>query len=372
MAGEAPGPMYLSDLTPGGLAGRAADAAAIRRQLGDAQLVTVTGLPGVGKTAVSLEAASATAGNFADGTLLVRLDTLQDEALLPHTIAAALRLDDRFAHSRLEVLVDQLHERHMLLVLDTCEHLVGACAALVAALLPRCPKVTILATSREPLRVPGESAVVIRPLRLADAVALFSRRAAEAQVPIAAENRAALASICMQLDKLPLAIELAVAELAVGKLARGQPLSACLAELLARLEAGYDFPGEPGEPATRHQSLRAAIGWSHELCTPAERLLWARLSVFTGPFRLRDAQDVCTTSQLPDEAVAAGLARLAERSVLLADQDTDGRPRFLLPLTLRAYGYRMLRRLAQDEEFAERHRRWQNGRRRDHGVPAGQ
>ncbi len=161
----------------------------------------------------------------------------------------------------------------------------------------------------------------------------------------------------------------AVAELAGGQRATGQPLSASLADLLARLEAGYDFPGEPG--GARHQSLRAAIGWSHELCTPAERLLWARLSVFTGPFRRRDAQDVCTTSELTDEAVATGLALLAERSVLLADTGADGRPRFLLPMTLRAYGRQMLRRLAQDEEFAERHRRWQNGRRGDHGVPAG-
>ena len=365
MPGEAPGP----DPNPGGLVGRAAEAGALHRMLDGAQLVTVTGLPGVGKTAVSLEAARAAAGNYADGTLLVRLDTLQDEALLPHTIAAALRLDDRFDRSRLEVLVGQLRDRPMLLVLDTCEHLVGACAALVAAFLPRCPKVQILATSREPLRVPGESTVAIRPLRPADAVALFSQRAAQARIPVTAENRAAAASICLQLDHLPLAIELAVAELAAGQRATGQPLSASLAELLARLEAGYDFPGEPG--GARHQSLRAAIGWSHELCTPAERLLWARLSVFTGPFRLRDAQDVCTTSELTDEAVATGLALLAERSVLLADTGADGRPRFLLPMTLRAYGRQMLRRLAQDEEFTERHRRWQNGRRGDHGVPAG-
>ncbi len=344
--------------------GRAAEAAAIRRTLDGARLVTVTGLPGVGKTAVSLEAASAVAGNFADGTLLVRLDSLQDEVLLPHTIAAALRLPDRFASSGLEVLVDQLLDRHMLLVLDTCEHLLGACAALVAALLPRCPEVQILATSREPLRVPGEAAVAIRPLPLADAVALFSQRVAEAQVQIAPENRAAVASICLQLDKLPLAIELAA-----GELAAGQPPSASLAELLARLEAGCDLSRGPGEPVARHQTLRTAIGWSHQLCTPSERLLWARLSVFTGPFRLRDAQDVCTTSQLPDDAVTTGLALLTERSVLLAED--DGRPCFVLPVTLRAYGYQMLRRLAQDEEFTERHRRWQNGRRPDRGVPAG-
>ncbi len=369
MPGEAPGPLSPSDLTPGGLAGRAAEAAAIRRTLDQARLVTVTGLPGVGKTAVSLQAASAAAGGFADGALLLRLDALRDEALLPHTIATALRLPDRFTSSRLDVLVDQLRDRHLLLVLDTCEHLLGACAAVVAALLPPCPKVQVLATSREPLRVPGEAVVTVRPLRLRDAVALFTQRAAEAKVEIAPDSRATVASLCVQLDKLPLAIELAAAELASG-----QPPVTAVAQLLARLEAGDaslggTSPRGPGEPG-RHQTLRAAIGWSHELCTPAERLLWARLSVFTGPFGARDAQHVCTTSQLPDEAVAVGLDLLAERSVLLADPQASGGQRlFVLPATLRAYGRQMLRRLGQDEEFTARHQRWQDGRR--HRSPAG-
>jgi predicted ATPase len=325
--------------------------------LDDARLVTVTGLPGVGKTAVSLAAAGAAAGSFADGSLLLRLDTLRDEVLLAHTIVAALRLPDQFTRGPLEVLTDQLRDRRLLLILDNCEHVLGACAGLIAALLPLCPKVQVLATSREPLRVPGEAVVAVRPLRLADAVRLFERRAAEAGVELAPQNRAAVASICVQLDKLPLALELAAAELA--KLG-GQSQSLSLAQLLARLEAGHT-----------NQTLRAAIGWSHELCTPSERLLWARLSVFTGPFGPRDAQDVCTTRQLSDETVAAGLTLLAERSVLLPDRQADGNPRFVLPATLRAYGRQMLRRLGQDEEFTARHRRWQDGRRHRFGTPAG-
>ena len=201
--------------------GRAAEVAAIRRMLDGGPLVTVTGLPGVGKTAVGLAAASAAASGFADGSLLLRLDGLRDEALLPHTIAAALRLPDDFTRGRLPVLVEQLRDRHLLLILDTCEHLLGACAALVAALLPPCPKMQVLATSREPLRVPGETTVAVRPLRLADAVELFGRRAARAGAVIAPEHRAAVASVCVQLDKLPLAIELAAAELA-GRHATGR------------------------------------------------------------------------------------------------------------------------------------------------------
>jgi predicted ATPase len=148
------------------------------------------------------------------------------------------------------------------------------------------------------------------------------------------------------------------------------PLTPWLAWLLAQLEAGHDVPRGDGEPG-RHRTLRAAIGWSHELCTPSERLLWARLSVFTGMFGRQDAQDVCASDQLPAETVAAGLSLLAERSVLLASQRPDGSPCFLLPATLRAYGGRMLRRLGQQEEFTIRHQRWQDDCRPQQDAPAG-
>jgi predicted ATPase len=353
MSGEPPGRDAVSEMTPGGLVGRGAEVAALRRVLDIARLVTVTGLPGVGKTAVGLEAAGAVTGNFADGTMLVRLDALRDGTLLPHTVVAALLLEDRFASSTLDVLLGQLRDRDMLLVFDTCEHLLGACAALASALLTACPKVRILATSREPLRVPGESATVICPLRLGDAMALFTRRAAQARVRLGVEHRAAVESICGLLDSLPLAIELAARQLAGTR-----QLSASLARLLSGLEAGNELPDGPGGTAGRHHSLRTAIGWSHQLCTPDERLLWARLSVFTGPFLIRHAEHVCTTGELPGDIVRACLPLLAERSVLLAERQADG-VRFLLPATLRAYGRQMLRRLGQEEEFAERHRRWQ-------------
>ena len=376
MPGEAPGsvsPDGLSPCTPciprthGGLVGRAAEMAAIWRMLDGQRLVTVTGLPGVGKTAVSLEVAAAAAANFADGAVLVRLDTLRDEALVPHSILTALQLRDRFVSRPLEVLVDQLHDKHMLIVFDTCAHLLGACAALTEALLPSCAKVQILATSREPLRVPGESTLSVRPLRLRDAMTLFSQRAAGSGLAAGPQDRADVASICLQLDKLPLAIELATR----SKLATGsRPPDQSVRRLLCALEADYDVLRDPANPVTRHQSLRAAIGWSHELCTPAERLLWARLSVFTGPFGLRDAQDVCTSSQLPDQAVTVALSLLTERSILLADAQAGAEVSYLLPVTLRGYGQQMLRRLAADAEFGDRYQRWQHGQRRGLGTPA--
>jgi len=359
------------DLAAPDLVGRAAEVAAVRRAVGGTRLVTVTGLPGVGKTAVTRAAAGAAATGFADGSLLLPLEGLRDEALLPHTIAAALELPDDFTRGQLPVLAEQLRDRHLLLILDTCEHLLGACASLIAALLPACPKMQVLATSREPLRVPGEATVAVRPLRLADAVDLFGRRAARAGVVLAPEHRATVASICVQLDKLPLAIELAADQL--GDRQRdgaAGPLAQQLAWLLAQLEAGHDVTHGDGEPG-RHRTMRAAIGWSHELCTPSERLLWARLSVFTGRFGRQDALDVCASGQLPGETVAAGLSLLAERSVLLASQRPDESPCYLLPATLRAYGRRMLRRLGQEQEFTARHQRWQDGRRPQHDTPAG-
>jgi predicted ATPase len=359
-----------ADHAPQELIGRAAEVAAIRRRLDGRRLVTVTGLPGVGKTAVGLAAAAAAAGNFTDGALLVRLDTLRDEALLPHTIMATLQVPDRFTRSPLEVLTSQLRDRHLLLVLDTCEHLLGSCAGLAMALLTACPKLQILATSREPLRVPGEAKLAIRPLLLRDALALFIQRAGQAGVAVTPENRAKAASICVQLDKLPLGIELAAGELARNEAAQGEAAGRTpaerLADLLSHLEADYDFARDPGQPAARHQTLRAAVGWSHELCTPAERLLWARLSVFAGSFRLPDAQDVCTTSQLSDEVVAAGLSLLTERSVLLADKRPPGE--YFLPVILRGYGRQMLHRLGEDAEFGERYRRWRETRRRGRGY----
>ena len=358
------------DLAAPDLVGRAAEVAAVRRAVGGTRLVTVTGLPGVGKTAVTLAAAGAAATGFADGSLLLPLEGLRDETLLPHTIAAALELPDDFARGRLPVLAEQLRDRHLLLILDTCEHLLGACASLIAALLPACPKMQVLATSREPLRVPGEATVAVRPLRLADAVDLFGRRAARGGVVLAPEYRATVASICVQLDKLPLAIELAADQLGDQHDGPDRPPGQQLAWLLAQLEAGHDVTRGDGEPG-RHRTMRAAIGWSHELCTPSERLLWARLSVFTGRFGRQDALDVCASGQLPGETVAAGLSLLAERSVLLASQRPDESPCYLLPATLRAYGRRMLRRLGQEQEFTARHQRWQDGRRPQHDTPAG-
>ena len=347
--------VYSSDPLGGGvgsLTGRAAETAAIRRAVSQSRIVTVTGLPGVGKTAATIAAvAAAGGGGRVDGKVLVRLDALQDESLLPHTIAAALRLPDTFDVSPLDALIAELGDKRVLIVLDTCEHMLGACAAVAAALHEDCPGVRILATCREPLRIPDEETVTIRPLTEPDAIALFDRLAAAADADPGHPDL--VRAVCAKLDGLPLAIALAARQLGSGS----------LDALAAGLEHGYGFLSDPGAPVPRHRTMQAAIGWSHQLCTPAERLLWARLAVFDTPFCINECQEVCATTHLTDEAIAVGVRMLAERSILLRE---PGEPtRFTMPATIRAYGLAMLRRLAEDEQMRRRYAKWRGGPRRD-------
>jgi predicted ATPase len=349
MADHEQGPVSLSGL-PSGLVGRAAESAAVQRALGRARLVTITGPPGVGKTAVGIATAAGLSPGFADGAWLVGLDSLRDGSLLPSTVANVLKLPGRRTGSRLDALVDDLCDRRLLLVLDTCEHLSEACAELAMMLLlrPDCGT-RILATSRQSLRVPGGLTVAIGLLRVHDAVTVFGRRAAEAApgFRVTPENRAMVAAICRRLDQLPLAIELAARQLAAGPLER----------LRSRLEQDYWFLRNSGGVPPRHESLRAAIGWSYQLCQPAEQLLWARLSVFTGSFKLEDAHDVCSDKNLPQEVIDAAVTMLAARSILRMEPRRGGQTRYRLLATVRAYGAAMLP--PGDDEWERRHRAWQ-------------
>ena len=359
----------MSGLPSGGLVGRAAESAAIQRTLGRARLVTVTGPPGVGKTAVGIATATRLSPRFADGAWLVRLDSLRDASRLPDTIAKVIKVPGGLTGSRLDALVDYLSDRSLLLLLDTCEHLTGACAELAMRLLLMPSRgMRILATSRQSLGVPGGLTVAIGPLPLHDAVTMFGRCAAEAApgFRVTPENRAMVAAICRRLDQLPLAIELAARQLAASSLER----------LRSRLEEDYWFLRNSNGVPPRHETLRAAMGWSYQLCRPSEQLLWARLSVFTGSFTVGDAQDVCSDKKLPDEVIDAGVAMLAVRSILSIEPRSGGQARFRLPAIVRAYGAMMVP--SGDDEWERRHQAWQaghHGHRRetaenDHGTLA--
>ncbi|MET9681492.1 ATP-binding protein [Streptomyces coeruleorubidus] len=269
-----------------------------RELLARARLVTLTGSGGVGKTRLAARVAARVQRAFPDGVRFVHLSGLHDPALVPLAAADALGLHDHSAQPPLDALVEQVRDRRLLLVVDNCEHLTGACARLAAALLHGTEGVRILATSRHRLGLTEEHLLEVRPLPVPDpdgdlsaaegypALTLFADRAA-AVVPgfrLTPDNRASVARLCRRLDGLPLAIELAAVRMRVLD----------VDQLLDRLDDRYRFL-TTGSPAAlpRHQTLRAAVAWSHDLCTAPEQLVWARLSVLAGSFDLETAEAVC-------------------------------------------------------------------------------
>ncbi|MFJ4672247.1 ATP-binding protein [Kitasatospora purpeofusca] len=332
--------------------------------LAERRLVTVTGPGGVGKSRLALRAAARAAGAFPDGTWLVEAAAVQDGQLLGHAVLEALRLTDGTARAPLEVLTERLAGRRMLLVLDGCEHLVPACAELAVALLRALPGLRVLATSRVALRTAGEHLLNLAPLpvgtpgaiapgALPDAVLLFADRA-RAVLPsfaVTAANAEGIAQLCRRLDGIPLAVELAA----------GRLRALSVEQIGARLDDRFRLL-TGGDPAAlpRHQTLRTTIGWSHELCTEQERLLWARLSVFAGGFDLDAAEYVCGGAGVDPDELLDLLTELVAKSVVLREDSPFG-VRFRLLDTLREYGLRWLRAAGEEHRLLCRHRDWYLG-----------
>jgi non-specific serine/threonine protein kinase len=310
--------------------GRTTECAAITGLLGAARMVTVVGPAGVGKTRTSLRVASAVAGRYPDGAWYADLAGITDPGQLAGTVAAALGLRDVDDADSQAAVLARLRGKQLLLILDTCEHLVDACAAFADTVLRAVPGVTVLATSRQPLDAPGEHAFPVLPLPVEpDAAELFAQRAA-AVVPgftVTAKNRAEVVRLCRRLDGIPLAIELAAVRL------RALPL----AELAVQLESGPRLLTVSRRGTSpRHQTLHAAVEWSYRLCTPAEQALWQRLSVFPETFDVSGAERVCAGGILPREQVLVGLVGLVDKSVVLRDAAEPSRYR--LPGAPREFG----------------------------------
>ncbi|MFJ5548802.1 ATP-binding protein [Streptomyces sp. NPDC093225] len=339
--------------------GRDEELGLLKALLRESRLVTLTGVGGVGKSRLALRAARAAARtDHPDGAWWIELSPLRDPALLSATVAHALGLGELSGRSLDESLCEWCAERDVLLVLDTCEHLVESCRHLVGELLQAAPGLTVLVTSRQPLGCYGETVREVRPLPVgdadSDAVVLFRERALAATPQLAAAfadpGRAATAvEVCRRLDGLPLALELAGARLDL----------LTLEQVAARLETRFEVLADPraaGRPP-RHRTLRTAIGWSHELCEPLERLLWARLSVFAGDFDLAAARAVCAGGPLPAARVERVLAGLAGKSVVRRTVE-GARERYRMLDTIREYGRQWLGELGEEAVVADRHAHW--------------
>ncbi|MFD7964437.1 ATP-binding protein [Streptomyces zaomyceticus] len=338
---------HLPDENPG-FVGRRTELKRVSAALAEHRLVTVTGVGGVGKTRLALRAAHRAAGLYPDGAWWTDLGQLDGERLLVTLVADSVDLADHTPGMAATGLCRRLADDRLLLVLDSCEHLAEPCARLVAELLAAAPGLTVLATSRRPLGVEGERVVALDPLPPAgrDALELL-RRAAGERFPAAGPA----GEICVRLEGIPLALELAAAQIRLqgAEAVRDQlgtrfdaPPSARF-ELLAHTERVWP---------SRHQTLRAAIGWSHELSAPLERLLWARLSVFRGPFDLASATAVCIGGPLNRATLPEALDGLVRASVV-RPPDAVGRLRMLD--TIRAYGATWLDRTGETGTVADRH-----------------
>ncbi len=340
--------------------GREREIAEIVRLLGQARLVTLTGAGGSGKTRLALRVAEVVLGDFPDGVWWVDLARLANADALPQAVAAGLGLRPEGERPLFDQVSDYLQHRRLLLLMDNCEHLIAACAGLADALLRAAPRLTILATSREPLAIEGESLYVVPTLQVpgegrlpplaelvqVESVRLFGERAAAAQAgfTVAEGNAASVAEICRRLDGIPLAIELAAArvrELAVEELCR-------------RLDDRFQvLTGGSRTALPRHRTLRATLEWSYGLLAEDERVLLRRLAVFAGGWDLEAAEAVCSGDDLQGVLLDL-LFRLVDKSlVVLGWRGHAGRYGMLE--TMRQYALERLVASGEEERLRRVH-----------------
>jgi predicted ATPase/class 3 adenylate cyclase len=313
------------------------------------RLVTLTGPGGVGKTRMALEAAALAADEFRDGVWLVELAPLVEPTSVALAVAAALSIQPQSGISVAEAIADGLRDRRLLLVLDNCEHVLGAAGDFAGAIVTQCPTVTILATSREPLGVDGERVVPLSGLGIADAVDLFCDRvsAADDTATFSTEDHVAVVAVCEALDGLPLAIELAAARVR----------SLTPTEVLHRLGDHLGLLRSSGRRGSaRHRTLRATMDWSYQLLADDERFLFDRLSVFAGTFDLAAIEAICAAPPLDEPDVLELVASLVDKSMVVADRGVDG-TRYRLLETLRQFAAERLTAAGDADKLRERHLR---------------
>ncbi len=350
-------PLRTIDAVPGNLptlrssfVGRSADLRRLEELFGSHRLITLTGVGGVGKTRFALQAAANAAGRYPGGVWLIELARTGDPAAVVTVAAVALGVTSSQGRSVVEALCDHLRSTRSLVVVDNCEHVLDAAADLVSEILDRCPAVTLVCTSREPLDVDGEQIVPVRPLDPAgDAMVLFAERvrAGDPELVVAGVEEAAAAEICRRLDGVPLALELAAAQastMALADIARG------LDDRFRLLASGRRRAVE------RHQTLRTTVEWSHQLLGEPEQRLLRRLGVFAGGFTADAVRAVAVRSdeQLEVEVVLGSLVR---RSMVQLDRTPTG-ARYRLLETIRTYAQERLADANESETFGRAHAEW--------------
>jgi non-specific serine/threonine protein kinase len=329
--------------------GRAAELGEIGRLLATGAVVTLTGPGGSGKTRLALEAAQRQPDDFLDQPWWVDLASLASGDLVAGAVATAIGLRGRPGVELVDEIVETIGDGRRLLVLDNCEHLIEACASLCETLVTRCNGLAVLATSRTPLRLPGESVLAVPTLPIEDeAVQLFVDRArsANAGFALGPANEDDVGAICRRLDGIPLAIELAATWAAVMSPSELLPL---LDRRFTVLTTGTRGASE------RQRTLWSAIDWSHELLGPTERILFRRLSVFAGSFTREAAEQVCSDQALLEASILNKLASLCSASMVVADAPPAGATRYRLLESLRAYGLERLSGSGEDEALQDRH-----------------
>jgi predicted ATPase/DNA-binding CsgD family transcriptional regulator len=351
----------IISVIPTSFIGRQHELIEVTRFLTTSRLVTLIGTAGCGKTRLALRAAQEINGRYPDGIHWLELAPLTDATLLPQTIAKGLHLKEQAERPLLQTIIDALKERNSRLILDNCEHLRTACAELITTLLAE-TSISILTTSREPLRVIGEKLYPVPPLSLPprplsldavadisqfDAIQLFTERAGAIlpQFALTADNVDIVANICHQLDGLPLAIEMAAARVNV----------LTVTQIANRLDNHFALLAPSAHINSPHQTLREAIDWSYDLLTGSEQLLLQRLSVFAGGCSLSEAETVCAGEGIEREQVLDLLASLVNKSLVTAVTLQRSQARYILLETIRQYGQEKLKEANEWSHIHDRH-----------------